>query len=566
MQYISDFLIQHTTSTSAAMDPVPCENAIYEEIKVEPTIPFENKCYGKVSIAAPKIENGGRKCKKGQLLIIIILFALLLAIAGACVAFSLQIIKLKSDATSLNGQITSSFQQLHSYINRSYQQLEQLNESINSTHEQFNIMVGLQLNSSIDKLYQQLSQQNDSIDSVYQKLSEKLNTSINILYQQLSQQNASVEQITQQLNTSVDVIYQQLSQQNASVGKITQQLNTSVDVIYKQLSQQNASVGKITQQLNTSVDMIYQQLSQQNASIGSTYQQLRQEYTALDNKTQKLNTSTQLLFNRLREPFGQFSFYPAASCADLSPSFPSGYYWVRASNGSAVSVYCDMTLSCGGVTGGWMRVAELDMTNSSHQCPSGLRDRNDAGYRTCVPNSNSATCSSVTFLVNTFSYSKVCGRIIGYQYSSTNAFHRSIINIDTYYVDGVSLTHGNPRQHIWTFAAAAGETDSSDFICPCTNTNTSSTAPPPEYVGNDYFCDTGSSTTFSASSTFYYEDPLWDGAGCGPLSTCCSFNTPPWFYKQLPQNTTDDIEMRVCRDQSVYNEDIALEVIDVFIQ
>ena len=492
------------------MDPTPCDNAIYEEVKVEPTILFENKSHRQVSIAAAKIENGGRKCKKGLLLNLLILFALLFAIAGTCVALSLEITKLKSDITSLNGQIASSFQQLHSYINRSYQQLEQLNESIDSTHEQFNKMVALQLNSSIDMLYQQLGQHNDSIDSAYQKLSEKL--------------------------------------------------NTSIDILYQQSSQQNASVGKITQQLNTSVDMIYQQLNQQNTLIDSAYQQLRQEYTALDNRTQQLNTSTQLSISDLESYTIQYLVYP--SCAALPPSSPSGYYWVRASNDSAVSVYCDMTLSCGGVTGGWMRVAELDMTNNSYQCPSGLRQRNDTGYRTCVPNSDSATCSSVTFLVNTFSYSKVCGRIIGYQYHSTNAFINR--NIDTYYVDGVSLTHGNPRQHIWTFAAAAGETGNPQYICPCTNTNTPSSSPPPEYVGNDYFCDTGSSTTFS--ERFYYEDPLWDGAGCGPLSTCCSFNDPPWFYKQLPQHTTDDIEMRVCRDQGASNEDIALEMVDVFIQ
>ena len=39
------------------------------------------------------------------------------------------------------------------------------------------------------------------------------------------------------------------------------------------------------------------------------------------------------------------------SCSSLPPYFPSGYYWVNASNGSAVRVYCDMTRSCGNVTG-----------------------------------------------------------------------------------------------------------------------------------------------------------------------------------------------------------------------
>ena len=71
----------------------------------------------------------------------------------------------------------------------------------------------------------------------------------------------------------------------------------------------------------------------------------------------------------------------AISCTALPSSSPSGYYWVGASNGSAVRVYCDMTRSCGGVTGGWMRVADLNMTNSSHQCPTGLQERIDPGRR-----------------------------------------------------------------------------------------------------------------------------------------------------------------------------------------
>ncbi len=57
-------------------------------------------------------------------------------------------------------------------------------------------------------------------------------------------------------------------------------------------------------------------------------------------------------------------------------------------------------------------------------------------------------------------------------------------------------------------------------------------------------------------------DPLWDGAGCGPLSSCCSFNNPPWFYKQLA--TDDNIEMRVCTTEIC--EDIAVEMVDIYVR
>ena len=61
-----------------------------------------------------------------------------------------------------------------------------------------------------------------------------------------------------------------------------------------------------------------------------------------------------------------------------------------------------------------MRVAELDMTNSSHQCPSGLRQRTDSNKRTCVRDSDSPGCSSVTFSSVTLEYSRVSHSIPGW--------------------------------------------------------------------------------------------------------------------------------------------------------
>ena len=58
---------------------------------------------------------------------------------------------------------------------------------------------------------------------------------------------------------------------------------------------------------------------------------------------------------------------------------------------------------------------------------------------------------------------------------------------------------------------------------------------------------------------FYADDPLWDGQGCGGTSTCCEFNNPPWFCKQLPQPTTDYIELRLCVDEDISNEDTPID-------
>ena len=162
-------------------------------------------------------------------------------------------------------------------------------------------------------------------------------------------------------------------------------------------------------------------------------------------------------------------------------------------------------------------------------------------------------CISAMFPVNSVEYSNVCGRIIGYQFGSPNAFREGPNPrvIDGLYVEGVSLTHGStPRKHIWTFAATLHEDDSHlDSTCQCTrdrtNTDTTGVVTVPSFVGEDYFCDTGARNAYTPR-TFYEEDPLWDGQGCGAKSTCCSFNNPPWFCKQVPQPTSDDIEMRLC--------------------
>ena len=273
--------------------------------------------------------------------------------------------------------------------------------------------------------------------------------------------------------------------------------------------------------------------------------------------------------------------HPATSCKEileLAPDSPSGLYWIRGTdNGaghchchSAKHMYCDMERSCSGVSGGWMRVASIDMTDPSSTCPSGLRTIYEGSHRLCALNINGAGCSSTVLPVEGVQYSQVCGKIIGYQQKTPDAFGPYIdlgqTTIDHYYVDGISITYGNsPRKHIWTFTAAAHEYNSpKNSVCPCTDTRNNPPPAVPPFVGQDYFCDTGSEN--QVQYIFYPNDPLWDGAGCGEFSTCCSFNSPPWFLKELSPPTSDDIEMRLCASESRSNEDITFETLEIYIQ
>ena len=106
-----------------------------------------------------------------------------------------------------------------------------------------------------------------------------------------------------------------------------------------------------------------------------------------------------------------------------------------------------------GSGGGWTRLAYLDMTDATQICPSGFRLYQSGGVRACGKTNSSGGCVSVQFPSNGISYSQICGRVTGYQYHSPDAFATTgPVNIDSYYVDGVSITRGSPRQHVWSLA------------------------------------------------------------------------------------------------------------------
>ena len=222
---------------------------------------------------------------------------------------------------------------------------------------------------------------------------------------------------------------------------------------------------------------------------------------------------------------------------------------------------------CGGP--GWRRVAFIDMTDTSYDCPTGL---NLASYskRTCGRSHTTRRgCSSTTFSVGGLPYSRVCGRIRGYQFGIANAFYPYYDGIDTNYVEGVSLTHGGAggRQHIWTFAVGVSEVTNRylNSTCPCDGAPQSIVPP---FVGNDYFCESGLHSEFNTSyfAVLFPDDVLWDGQNCTSTSTCCQFNNPPWFTKNLPTATTDDIELRICIINSAASADFPLELIELYVQ
>ena len=260
----------------------------------------------------------------------------------------------------------------------------------------------------------------------------------------------------------------------------------------------------------------------------------------------------------------------AVSCkqiSELEAHRYSGYYWIQTSTG-VVGAYCEMgNNNTFGESGGWMRIANVDMKKNHSQCPPGLNQTTVEGRELCVTPTNTRSCSSTLFNAHGVEYSRVCGKVIGYQYYRPNGFGPSFhtgTNITGPYVDGVSITHGSPRQHVWTLAAARDELlllQSNIIACPCIHPNRF-TGIIPDYVGMDYYCETGSRDL--RTDCYYFDDPLWDGEGCEGENECCK-RGGPWFCKTLPQPTQDDIDLRICGNGN-RRDKVLLEQIELYIQ
>ena len=218
-----------------------------------------------------------------------------------------------------------------------------------------------------------------------------------------------------------------------------------------------------------------------------------------------------------------------------------------------MSVYCNMTSSCGGRTGGWIRVTQLDFSDTDIPCPISLSEHLINNVLACRRAESTSGCSrNIYFTSHKINYSIVCGRVRGYQTGSSDGFeHVNKMSASTThllnstYLDGISLTHRNLTQHIWSLAATSSAF-SNDMArgCSCDSDR-------PSFVGFHFSCDQEIVETSI--------EVLWDGEGCRN-------HNDTWFYRQLPKATTDDIEMRVCRDEDRDNEDILIQSVDIYIQ
>jgi hypothetical protein len=213
----------------------------------------------------------------------------------------------------------------------------------------------------------------------------------------------------------------------------------------------------------------------------------------------------------------------------------------------------------------WHQVAYLNMADPLQQCPSAWREYNTNQTRACGrPVSSVASRPSQIFPIShLIQYSKVCGRVIGIQVATPDAFN-SGSGINESYIDGVSITHGSPRHHIWSYVGSLSEVRTAHNACPCDYSNATQ---PPSFVGSNYYCESGNPNR-DWEYQAYPNDKLWDGEQCSHEGTCCTGAiTPPWFSVNLGSPTSDDIiEVRIMGSQSTVDEDTPIELLEIYVQ
>ena len=260
---------------------------------------------------------------------------------------------------------------------------------------------------------------------------------------------------------------------------------------------------------------------------------------------------------------GMIEANPATSCNEIHKCNPLtrgtiSEYWIKGKNG-VHKVTCNMKLKCGGIEGGWMQVVNVDM-NKDTTCPVGWQTI-AVPRRLCI-GSSTRGCASAHFTTHGITFEHICGQTKSYQKGAPDAFKGSGQSIDQRYADGISITLGSPRKHVWTYAVSHSDNyNAGQSNCPCAPTPGAS---PPAFVKDNYYCESGT-TGPAIHANFYLSDPLWDGKGCPANSGCCAQMGMPKFYRKTLEPSTDNIEVRICKDEAHSDEDVAIEELDIYI-
>lgn len=203
--------------------------------------------------------------------------------------------------------------------------------------------------------------------------------------------------------------------------------------------------------------------------------------------------------------------------------------------------------------GGWQLVVDYDPTTSGCPAPWSYV----AGVGGCAI--ASPTCgdniAGQSFSSPLGSYREVRIYIEGRQFFSTDAFRVENPLLNGVYVDGVSITWGAPRRHVFTFASGLFKTKSAPGSCPCQGGQAA-----PAFVNDNWTCDSGNLDT-AGYPPIWQSVPLWDGDSEGPD---CKKPAAGWYEVALKEAASGPLEVRLMTDQC--DENVAFTRLKLYVR
>ena len=146
------------------------------------------------------------------------------------------------------------------------------------------------------------------------------------------------------------------------------------------VSNRSGSIGRAQmEELNSTMQQGLQEIRELQERVQNIKEELQKDINdnlkGMEDKLQGIQRLLSTILSLHYNP-GYSPSHPAHSCKEIydrNTSSPSGYYWLESSSEQAIQEYCDMERTCGGVQGGWMKVININMSNLSSSCPSGLK-------------------------------------------------------------------------------------------------------------------------------------------------------------------------------------------------
>ena len=213
---------------------------------------------------------------------------------------------------------------------------------------------------------------------------------------------------------------------------------------------------------------------------------------------------------------------------------------------------CSHRCKCG--PGNWVKIGSVNPLDS---CPSGFTSTNIGGAQVCWKSSKG--CTSFSFKPKQH-YRAVCGAAAAYTYGSPDAFgyiHSSSETIDQAYVDGISITHGHPRQHLFTYAATVVWTS-----CPCKGGKSG-----PAFVGNNSYCGDQVLAPGQRWRRQWYPNTILWHAASNCAAPKCQNDFCPWFSVETAKGATSNpVEVCSCQDQVYRDEAIGIAHLEIYVR